>query len=233
MIDHLMIRFKPSPQGGAGYSGLYKPFGGDTPTSARILDVLTYPCSALISGLVVAGFALAVRRRFGWVVALAPASAWVVGNIVEKVGKHWLFRPDLYMTSGGVPIHVDGYDDSFPSGHTIRCMIVALCVILLWRRAAPVGDRVGRARRARARRRGLAHGHRRHRRRARRHDAPPAAVGAARACAQRQWKGYDGSVVPGSFGPKGDGPTNPYVTVVYAVRPPGQRWEPVASSTMR
>ena len=137
LIDHLMIRFKPSPQGSEGYSGLYKPFGAHTPTSARILDVLTYPCSALISLLVVAGFALAVRRRVGWIVAVAPAAAWVVGNVVEKIGKHWLYRPHLTMTSGGVPIHVIGYDNSFPSGHMMRCLIVGLCVVLLWRRATP------------------------------------------------------------------------------------------------
>jgi membrane-associated phospholipid phosphatase len=133
-----MIAFKPSQESDHGYTGLYQPFTSNTPTSARLLDVLTYPCSALISGLVVVGVALALRRRFGWAVALVPAAAWVLGNVVEEIGKHLLIRPALYTSEDGEHLHVVGYDSSFPSGHTIRCVVVAAGIVLVWRRAMPV-----------------------------------------------------------------------------------------------
>ncbi len=139
LIDHVVIGFQPSPRADHGYSGLYKPFSSNTPLDAKVLDVLTYPCSALISLLVVAGVALVLRRRFGWTVALVPASAWALGNFVELVGKHELVRPALYTVppGGHIPFHVLGYDSSFPSGHTIRCVVVGLAIVLVWRRALP------------------------------------------------------------------------------------------------
>jgi len=137
MLDHLAISFRPSLEPDHGYSGLYRPFTANTPTSARVLDVLTYPCSALLSLLIVAGAALLLRRRFGWIVALAPVAAWTIGNVVEEIGKNELTRPALYTGLDGLRFPVPGYTDSFPSGHMIRALVVAAAIVFVWRRALP------------------------------------------------------------------------------------------------
>ena len=136
-VDHVMIPFTPSVASDHGYAGLFRPFTANTPTTARVLDVLTYPCSVLVSLLVVTCATFSLRRRFGWVVALAPAAAWILGNAIEVVGKGVLTRPHLYISSRGARVLIPGYDDSFPSGHMIRCAVVGAAIVLLWRRAAP------------------------------------------------------------------------------------------------
>jgi PAP2 superfamily len=135
-LDHLMMHFVPSPRGN-GFSGLYAPYTGHPSTAGKILDVFTYPCSALLSGGAVVAAAVVLRRRGGWLPGLALAAAWVAGNAIEEVGKHLLTRPALDVTVGGERLHVIGFDDSFPSGHMIRCLLVCAALVLVWRRLAP------------------------------------------------------------------------------------------------
>jgi membrane-associated phospholipid phosphatase len=131
-LDHLMPWLDPSEQQRNTFAGYWRPFPLGGSTGLKLLDLLTYPCSLLISALCVGGAAVRMRRRGGRVAALAPAAAWVVGNGVEWVGKHTLARPALYGTAGGVRIHVVGFDDSYPSGHMIRGVLLAYAVALAW-----------------------------------------------------------------------------------------------------
>lgn len=133
-VDHLMPWLRPRSQGHGGIAGFYRPFYLDTATWTKLLDLWTYPCSLLISALVVIWAAFALWPRYGLVVALTPAVAWVIGNGVEVVGKGTLTRPPLYGTSFGQKVHIQAFDDSFPSGHTIRGVIVAFAVALLFTR---------------------------------------------------------------------------------------------------
>ena len=64
-------------------------------------------------------------EALGPVVALAPAAAWVIGNGIEVIRKGTITRPPLYREADGIPVHVDAFDDSFPSGHMMRGIIVA------------------------------------------------------------------------------------------------------------
>ena len=134
-VDHLMPWLRPSAHAPDLIVGLYRPFALPSPNWTKVLDLWTYPCSVLISGLVVAYAAVRLWRPYGPLVALAPAAAWVVGNGLEVLGKHTITRPALYRQVGPVRVHVAAFDDSFPSGHMMRGLVVAFTVALLWPRA--------------------------------------------------------------------------------------------------
>jgi len=52
------------------------------------------------------------------------AVAVVAGTAVEALCKHLLTRPALYDGA----LHITGFDNSFPSGHTLRTVVVAALV---------------------------------------------------------------------------------------------------------
>jgi membrane-associated phospholipid phosphatase len=134
-LDHLMPWLDPSQAVHNSSSGYWRPFPLDVSLGAKLLDVLTYPCSLLLSAIVVAAAAAVLRRRGLHVTALLPVAAWTVGNAVEWAGKHTLTRPALYGSANGVRIHVGSFDDSFPSGHMLRGIVVAYALTLLLRRS--------------------------------------------------------------------------------------------------
>jgi membrane-associated phospholipid phosphatase len=136
-LDHLMPWLSPKTTGTGDHRGLWRPFTLDASPGHKLLDLLTYPCSVLISGLVVVIAAVVLRPRLGPVAALAPAGAWIVGNAIELLLKGTIVRPAVYGSSGGARIHVVTFDDSFTSGHMMRGLIVAWTLTLIWRRASP------------------------------------------------------------------------------------------------
>jgi membrane-associated phospholipid phosphatase len=134
-VDHLMPWLRPHSPGSNGAAGYFRPFTLSTSTVPKILDTWTYPCSILISALVVIWAAVVLWRRYGPVVALAPAAAWFIGNGIEVIGKGTITRPALYATSDGQRVHIASFDDSFPSGHMMRGVIVAFAVALIFTRS--------------------------------------------------------------------------------------------------
>lgn len=127
-LDHLMPWFRPGPHHTSATAGFYVPFGLHTSIWTKLLGLWAYPCSLLISGLVVAYAAVALWRREGPAVALAPAGLWLIGNGIEVIGKHAITRPVL--ERHGRPVNV--FANSFPSGHMIRGLVVAFAVALVW-----------------------------------------------------------------------------------------------------
>ena len=85
-----------------------------------VTGVATAPASLTLSLFLVAGCCVAMQRRGRVRAAYAWAAAWLAGNIVEVLCKSTLTRPALY--SHG--LHVVAFDSSFPSGHTIRSIVV-------------------------------------------------------------------------------------------------------------
>jgi membrane-associated phospholipid phosphatase len=130
-LDHLMPWLRPGQVSHNSSAGYWRPFPLGISTGAKLLDTLTYPCSLLISAIVVAAAALVLWRNGRHLAALAPGAAWVIGNGIEWTGKHTLTRSALYGTTDGVRIHVGSFDDSFPSGHMIRGIIVAYATVLV------------------------------------------------------------------------------------------------------
>jgi membrane-associated phospholipid phosphatase len=135
-LDHLMPALHPeSTSGGSVTQGLYRPFRAGTSPLWEAVDLWTYPCSVIISGLVMATALVVSWRRSRLAPALAIAAAWVVGNAVELAGKGVIRRPALYGSAHGVRIHVTSFDNSFPSGHMIRGTLLVAAIGLLWPRA--------------------------------------------------------------------------------------------------
>lgn len=136
-VDHLMPALAPGQREGNGYRGLFLPFSSNTNWWSKLLDTWVYPCSVLISGILLLGVLVVLWRRGRAVAGLTWVGAWVVGNGIEVVGKGLVSRPALYGSTDHVRIHVTAFDQAFPSGHSIRCVIVAGAIVFVWRRLAP------------------------------------------------------------------------------------------------
>jgi membrane-associated phospholipid phosphatase len=95
---------------------------------AVVTNIVTLPASFTIATLIVATACVKLGGRRG----LVLAAAYVAGNVVEVVTKDTLTRPALYAHG----VHLAAFDDSFPSGHTVRSVLVAFAVAWAWPRFA-------------------------------------------------------------------------------------------------
>ena len=95
---------------------------------AVITNVVTVPAAFLVACAIVAASCLALRNR----AAVLLAGAFIAGNVVEEITKETLTRPPLYVHG----LHVAAFDNSFPSGHTLRTVLVAAAVAAAWPRVA-------------------------------------------------------------------------------------------------
>jgi membrane-associated phospholipid phosphatase len=110
------------------------PVTGSTPASKIPADLWLYPASVPVSVLAFGYCLFVVARRGSRRGAVAWAAAFVAGNVAELIGKQFVDRPKLFMIWHGVRTHVTGFDSSFPSGHTLRALVVVAIVSLLWPR---------------------------------------------------------------------------------------------------
>ncbi len=100
------------------------------PAGIAVAAIVTLPGQVLVSLLLVlvAGWRLHARGRLdaaaGW------AAAWLLGSAVELLCKHTLTRAAL--TRNG--LHVAAFDSSWPSGHALRCALVACALAAAWPR---------------------------------------------------------------------------------------------------
>lgn len=90
-------------------------------------DIVTLPAFFTPATLIVALACAVVRGRR----AISLAAAFVAVNVVEAITKTALTRPALYRHG----LHLAGFDNSYPSGHTIRSVLVAVAVAAAWPRA--------------------------------------------------------------------------------------------------
>jgi len=136
-LDHVMPALDPSAHGNGIVSsnGLWRPFPLHVPWWQKALDLYTYPGSALASGVLVAVACGALVRRGRLPAALVWLAAWLSGSVIELIGKHLLDRPSLYWTNGQARIHVTPFANSYPSGHTIRSVVIAALLAFVWPRA--------------------------------------------------------------------------------------------------
>jgi membrane-associated phospholipid phosphatase len=125
-LAHWMPGFRPSSSSGLDLRGLWRPFTLSDNWWTKLLGLWTYPASVLVSGLVFAAAFVALRRRGAERAALVWAGAWIAGNALEVVGKELLDRPRLHWHGAAI----ESFQGSFPSGHTIRSILVA--ALLLW-----------------------------------------------------------------------------------------------------
>ena len=93
-----------------------------------VANIVTAPASLLLSLLIVSAGVLELRRRGRPRAAAAWAAAWLAGNLVEWLCKSTLERPALYRHG----LHLSAFDTSFPSGHTIRSLLIVAVVATVW-----------------------------------------------------------------------------------------------------
>jgi membrane-associated phospholipid phosphatase len=96
--------------------------------------LVALPGQVVLSFLLIAAVGEALRRRGRVEAGAAWLAAWALGTAVEVVCKETLVRPALYRHG----VHVVGFDSSWPSGHTLRCALVAAAIGTLWPRARPL-----------------------------------------------------------------------------------------------
>jgi membrane-associated phospholipid phosphatase len=131
-VDHVMQWLSTDVHPVSVVSAL-RPVQPWDPTPQVAVDAWLYPASAPISALVLGAVALLLWRRGRRVAAVAWLSAWVLGNAVELLCKNVLERPTLHALGRSL----GGFDNSFPSGHTVRSVLLVAALGLLWPRLRP------------------------------------------------------------------------------------------------
>jgi membrane-associated phospholipid phosphatase len=100
------------------------------PLGVAVAQVVTLPGQVVVSLLLVVAAARRLWMRHRVEAAACWAAAFVLAVAVEVVFRHALTRPALYRDG----VHLAGLDASWPSGHALRCALVAAAVGAAWPR---------------------------------------------------------------------------------------------------
>jgi membrane-associated phospholipid phosphatase len=100
------------------------------PLGVAIAEIVTLPGQVVASFVLVAIASGALWRQGRRAAALAWPAVWLLASAVEVVFRHTLTRPALYRDG----VHLTGLDASWPSGHALRCTIVACALGAAWPR---------------------------------------------------------------------------------------------------
>jgi membrane-associated phospholipid phosphatase len=127
--EHWMIDLIPRRHPLITFSGIALPDAHGTAAEIA-LAVWRYPASAAFSSFLLAACAWELLQRGQKRAAVTWCVLFAIGNLFELVGKLGITRPTLDAPIGRLP----GFDHSFPSGHTIRALLVAAAVAYTWPR---------------------------------------------------------------------------------------------------
>lgn len=112
---------------------LHAPFH---PLGVGVTQIVALPGQALVSLVLVLVAAWQLWKRGRVEAALCWTAAWFVAVAVELVFRHTLTRPALYRDG----VHLVAFDSSWPSGHALRCALVAAALCVVWPRLRlPIG----------------------------------------------------------------------------------------------
>ena len=104
------------------------------PLGHAVAEIVTLPGQVVVSFLLAAAASRHLWMRGRIEAAVFWPAAWLLAVAVEIVFRHALTRPALY--SHGV--HLVAFDDSWPSGHTLRAGIAAAALAVAWPRLRPL-----------------------------------------------------------------------------------------------
>jgi membrane-associated phospholipid phosphatase len=93
-----------------------------------VANIVTLPAQALVSSVLAAICCLVLWRRGERRAAYALGAAWIAGNAVEVLCKSTLSRPLLHWNGHALL----GLESSFPSGHTLRAVLLAAAATAVW-----------------------------------------------------------------------------------------------------
>ena len=100
------------------------------PPGVAVAQIVTLPGQVVISFLLVAVAARRLWSRGRAEAAVGWTAAWLISAAIEVVFRHALTRAPLYRDG----VHLVGFDMSWPSGHALRCALVAAAVAAAWPR---------------------------------------------------------------------------------------------------
>jgi len=100
------------------------------PAGVAVAAVVTLPGQVLVSLLLVAVTAASLWTHGRREAAVVWLAAWLVATGVEVIFRHTLTRPPLHRDG----VHLVAFDASWPSGHALRCTIVAGALATAWPR---------------------------------------------------------------------------------------------------
>ena len=128
-IDHLM----PGPPGyrsGPSIAEALVPlYHASWATGLDVVaSVVTLPAQVLVSSVLASVCCVVLWRRGRRHAAFVWAGAWILANAIEVLGKATLTRPPLHVQGHRVP----AFDSSFPSGHTLRAVLLVALVSATW-----------------------------------------------------------------------------------------------------
>jgi membrane-associated phospholipid phosphatase len=83
-------------------------------------ELVTLPAAIVPATLLVALCCTAIGGKRG----VALAALYVLGNAIEELTKSTLTRPALHHGS----LHLAAFDNSYPSGHTLRAVLLAAAI---------------------------------------------------------------------------------------------------------
>jgi membrane-associated phospholipid phosphatase len=106
---------------------LHAPFH---PVGAGVTEIVTLPGQVVISLVLVLFAARRLWTRGRAEAAVCWTVAWFVAVAVEIAFRHTLTREPLYRDG----VHLVGFDASWPSGHALRCTLVAGALAAAWPR---------------------------------------------------------------------------------------------------
>ena len=106
---------------------LHAPFH---PIGVGVAEVVTLPGQVVFSFLLVAAAARRLWTRGRVEAAVCWTAAWFAAVAVELAFRHTLTRQPLYRDGA----HLVGFDSSWPSGHALRCALVAAALATAWPR---------------------------------------------------------------------------------------------------
>jgi membrane-associated phospholipid phosphatase len=95
-----------------------------------VTQIVALPGQALISLLLVLLAARQLWKRGRVEGAVCWTVAWFVAVAIELVFRQTLTRPPLYRDG----VHLVAFDSSWPSGHALRCALVAAALAAVWPR---------------------------------------------------------------------------------------------------
>jgi membrane-associated phospholipid phosphatase len=125
-VDHLMPGLYPYVLGHGGFVIWgHSVISNPNRIINRLGDTVTAPASfgpATALAAVLLGLDVLVRRRLQ--TALVFGAGYLLGNLVEFAGKYVLVRPPLYVGSDVARLPIWKFAASFPSGHTIRALLL-------------------------------------------------------------------------------------------------------------
>jgi len=141
-LDHLMPGLKQENNDSSTALGSLIPlYGSSTGGRAWIRlagDLVTLPGYIAVATAAVGLYVVRLWRLGDRGGALAWSALFVLGNVVEVVGKSTLTRDPLTVATARGPVTLYGFDASFPSGHALRGTFVLTAAALVWPRARPL-----------------------------------------------------------------------------------------------